>query len=128
MDPITIAIVGALAGSAGKKVFDESYDVLKLLLTRKFGNNSEVIWAVNGVEAKPDSLGRRQTLEEELLAVKAHEDPEILQAAQLLKEWIGLRPKGGKQIAIGNNIAQADRRGVATVTLNSGGSRGEDHA
>jgi len=121
MDPVTIAIVGALAGSAGKKVFDETYDALKGLLKRKFGNDSEVVRAVDGVETKPDSLGRRQTLEEELLAVKAHEDPEILQMAQLLQERTGLHSEGGRQVAIGNNIAQADRGGIAQVTIDRSG-------
>ena len=122
MDPVTIAIVGAIAGSAGKKVFDETYDALKSLLKRKFGSESEVIKAVDGMEATPNSPGRRLTLEEELTAVKAHEDPEILQAARLLQERIGLYSGGGQQTAIGNNIAQADRGGVAQIHI---GGRGE---
>jgi hypothetical protein len=83
MDPITTALIAGVAKLAEPAVKD-GYEGLKALLKRKFGEKSEVIAAVESVEQKPESAGRRETLAEEVLAVKAPEDPEIVAAAQAL--------------------------------------------
>src|SRR5205807_4205372 len=97
MDPITTAIVSALsAGAIGgitdtaKTAITESYNKLKGLLTKKFGASSDVIQAVEKLEAKPESQGRKELLQEEIATVKAEQDRELLVLAehihQLLKE------------------------------------------
>ena len=89
MDPITTAIVAALAaGAAGgltetsKTAITDAYHQLKELLSKKFGAKSEVVQAIDQLEAKPESAGRKETLQEEIIAVKAERDHEVLTAAQ----------------------------------------------
>ena len=76
--------------------------------------------AVEGVEAKPDSAGRKATLEEEVASAKADQDAELLKAAQALLEKLNAQP-GGAQIiqqATGSYIAQASGGSTATVNVN----------
>jgi hypothetical protein len=102
MDPITTAIVaaasaGAISGltEASKTAVTEAYRKLKALLTKKFGGESDVVHAVNEVEAKPDSAGRKATLQEEVAAVKADQDQEVLHTAQALLQLFQASPEGG---------------------------------
>ncbi len=128
MDPITAAIVaavsaGAISGltEASKTAIADAYNKLKALLTKKFGGESDVVHAVNEVEAKPDSAGRKATLQEEVTTAKADQDQEVLQVAQALLQLLQATPEGGQhvQIATGNYIAQADRGSTATVNTGS---------
>ena len=127
MDPITTAIVAALAAGVasgatevGKKVVVDAYDTLKTAIKNKFGGDSDLVDAVDKLEKKPDSGGRKEVLQEEVAAAKADQDPEILKAAQDLIDQIKDQPGGEQhiQIAIGSYIAQADRGGTATVSVN----------
>ncbi len=86
MDPVTMAIVGALsagvvdsAGQVGEHVLADAYTGLKAVLIRKFGTQSEVAKAVEGVETRPESVSRQGTLGEEIAAIKADQDPEVRQ-------------------------------------------------
>jgi hypothetical protein len=130
MDPVTIAILAAITAGAAKgtveaaadaaaKPIVSGYAALKALLRRKFGSSSEVIEAVDKLEKAPGSTGRRQTLGEQLAAVKAADDPELLSAAQALLDQIKAQPGGERhlQMAQGIGIAQADRGGTATVNV-----------
>lgn len=87
---------------------------------RKFGGDSELAKAVEGVEAKPESQGRAQTLAEEMKAAGAERDAEIVQAAEALLGLMRQMPGGEKHVmtAIGNFIAVADGGGTATVSVN----------
>jgi disulfide oxidoreductase YuzD len=85
MDPVTTAIIAAIAAGAGAgangvaaKSIVDGYQALKALIKRKFGESSEVVKAVDGLENKPDSAGRKQTVSEELTAVKAADDIDVL--------------------------------------------------
>jgi hypothetical protein len=89
MDPITTAIItalstGAIAGltDTAKAAITESYNKLKGLLTSKHGADSEVVQAIDKLEAKPESQGRKEALAEEIDAVRAEQDKEILAAAK----------------------------------------------
>ncbi len=92
MEPITTAIVAAVAAGAaagatkvGENVFVDAYTGIKTLITKKFGKKGEdVADAIAGVEKRPDSEGRKATLQEELVRVGADQDTEVLQAAKLL--------------------------------------------
>ncbi len=126
MDPITTAIVAALSAGAisgltetSKTAITDAYARLKTLLTKKFGGESDVVHAVNEVEAKPDSAGRKATLQEEIAAVKADQDQEVLHAAQALLQLLQASPEGGQhvQTATGSYIAQADRGSSASVNI-----------
>lgn len=86
MDPttvITTAIASALS-KLGESVVKEAYDKLKATIIRKYGVNSELGNAVESLERKPRSDGRKQTLKEEIAAAKADRDPQIVELAQSL--------------------------------------------
>lgn len=127
MDPVTTAIVAALATGVasgmtkfGESVIVDAYEALKTALKQKFGVDSNLAEAVNNLENKPDSAGRKETLREEVISAKADQDPDVLKAAQALLDQLKAQPDGEQHIqtAIGNYIAQADRGGVATVSVN----------
>lgn len=127
MDPITTAIVAALSAGAlsgltetGKQVIADAYGALKILLKKKFGGQSEVVKSVENLEAKPESSNRQGVLQEEVQAVHADQDPDLLQAAQSLLEQIKAQPGGEQHIqnAIGSYIAQASDHSTATVNVN----------
>lgn len=67
-----------------KMAVADAYRTFKSLITRKFGASSEVVQAIDHLEAKPDSAGRQETLEEELIAINAEQDHEVLAAARHL--------------------------------------------
>jgi hypothetical protein len=129
MDPITMAIVAALAAlgtgvvsgvtEVGKQAIVDGYGLLKGLLKRKFGDESEVVKSVERLETKPDSTGRQGMLQEELEAVKAAQDADIMQAAQALLKQIDAQPGGGQiiQHVVGNYNAVSGS-GNATVNVN----------
>ena len=111
MDPITTAIIAAIASGVskvGEQAVVDAYTQLKDLLKKKFGTKSEVVKAVKGVEDKPDSSARKEVLKEEVAAVKADRDPEMLQAAQMLLKVIKAKPGGDQSIqtAIGDQNIQ----------------------
>src|SRR5215472_1294897 len=95
MDPITTAIIAALSAGAisgltetSKTAIADAYARLKTLLSKKFGGESEVVHAVDAVEAKPESAGRKATLQEEVAAAKVDQDQEVLHAAQTLLQLL----------------------------------------
>lgn len=123
MDPITTAIIAAVAAGVtkvGPQAIADAYTALKDLLKSKFGVHSDVFKSVDDLEAKPDSAGRKATLQEEVAAAKADQDPDIRKAAQELLDKISAQPGGGQHIqqAIGSYIAQADRNSTASVNVN----------
>ena len=122
MDPVTTAILSALAAGASKELVADGYRALKDLLRRKFGGGSDVITAVEKLEKKPDSDGRKETLKEEIAAARADQDPDVLRAAQALIEKIGALPDGGqviKQTVTGNQNVFSSSGNVA-VTFGAG--------
>ena len=128
MDPITAAIVAALSAGvlgglteASKTAISDAYGKLKVLLTKKFGGESEVIHAVNEVEAKPDSTGRKVMLQEEIAAVKADQDQEIIRLAQALLTLVTTQQGGQEYVqkAIGDYNIQVQGSGN-TIQQNKG--------
>jgi hypothetical protein len=127
MDPITTAMVAAISAGAiggltevGKTTLTDAYAKLKALLVKKFGKASEVVQAVEQVEAKPASDARKALLAEEVTAVKADQDNDILALAQILQQVLEGSPTGNTghtQTATGNYIAQADRGSHASVHI-----------
>jgi hypothetical protein len=127
MDPVTTAIIAALTAGATtggtelvKKGVSDGYDRIKSLLKEKFGHNSEVVKKVTDLETKPDSEGRRATLQEEIAAAKADQDSDLVKAAQAILEELKAQPRGAQfiQTATGSNIAQAAGGSTSTVKVN----------
>ena len=104
MDPITTAILAALAKLAEPAIKD-AYDGLKALIVKKFGPQHEVVQAVENLEKRPDSAGRRETLQEEIAASKATHDADIAAAARSVRDSMTKQPGGQEivqQIVTGN--------------------------
>ena len=125
MDPVTTAILGALAagGLAGLndmvgKAVGDAYAGLKSLIGRRAGHE-DVSKAFAEVEAKPASAGRRATLEEEITAAGLDRDEEVLAAARDLIERLGGAAAAGQvvQQAYGTGIAQAAHGSSASVSM-----------
>jgi hypothetical protein len=127
-DIVANAIVAALSAGAvagatdtAKSAIADAYEGLKSLIKKKFGHDSDVAEAIDKLEAKPDSDGKKQVLAEELNTVNSTSDPELISAAQSLLALIKALPQGEKhiQVAQGTGIAQADRDSTATVTMHA---------
>jgi len=126
MDPITTAIVAALtagiAGAAssatevGKKVIVDAYDALKAALKKKFGDDGDLVEAVEALEKKPESTGRQTTVQEEVAAANVADDPELKQLAQALIEALQSTPEGKK--AVGKYVV--DARGAQVGVIGDG--------
>ncbi len=127
MDPITIAIVAALTAGAtsgltevAKTMITDAYRGLKNMINKKFGDKSAIITSLEGLEAKPQSVGRQQTLNEEIMDAHLAQDRDILQAAQSLLSLIKAEPAGEHHIqqVTGNYNAVVQGSGNATVHIN----------
>jgi hypothetical protein len=127
MDLVTTAILAAVTArvapeltEGSKKAIEEAYDGLKGLIREKCVGESELVEAVDKLEQRPESAGRRETLKEEVERANAEKDPEILAAAQALLEKIQAQPGGEQHIrrAIGSS-GRADwaRYASRTATL-----------
>jgi hypothetical protein len=118
MDPITTAIVATLTSGFGGEITDfekkskvEAYETLIAVLEKKYGIQSEIVNAVEDLEANPHSSGRKEVLKEEVASAKADQDPDIFQAAQVLLDQIRAQPDGDQLIqnTMGSTIVHADR-------------------
>lgn len=96
MDPIFVALLAAVAKLAEPAVRD-AYDGLKNLITKKLGARHAVPKAIQELEEKPESVGRQQTLKEEVAASQLDGDKEIVSAASALIEQLKKLP-GGQQV------------------------------
>ena len=110
MDPITTAIVGALANLSQDAIKD-AYGTLKAALKKKFGSESDLVDAVDKLEKKPDSEARKATVREEVEITKLNDDPKIIWLAQDLLDKIKEQPDG-RQI-----INQTQTNEVSSVTV-----------
>ena len=128
MDPLSAAIIAAVttglakgAGDVAQKLLVDGYQRLKALLARRFGNGSEIVQAVQGLEARPDSAARRDLVVEEVQRSGAGKDEELLTAARDLLARIQEDPERSTSVqqAIGSYIAQADRHSHAEVNVDT---------
>jgi len=112
MDPITTAIVAALSAGALRGLTDASqtaisdaYRRLKALLTKKFGTGSELVRAVNALEAQPQASGRQTVVQEEMVASGAARDEDLLAAAHSLRLLLSAQQAGLGKFSVQNNAA-----------------------
>lgn len=129
MDPITTAIIAALSAGAissltdtTKTVVTDGYNKLKGLLTKKFGASSEVVQAVEKLEAKPESQARKGMLVEEIAAAKAEQDEEILAAAKQVLTLVQPQQASMSKFTIQNNgpVHGQVMESHAPITMNFG--------
>jgi hypothetical protein len=103
MDPVTTAIAAAVLTDLSKDTVKGSYKVLKDALKKRFGAESDLADAVDKLEKKPISEGRKATVQEEVSLGKVNDDPELIKLAQdLLKE---LEAHPNAQVIINQNIS-----------------------
>lgn len=92
MDPLTLIVTAVATGAAvglkpvAAQAVKDAYAGLKQLIIDRYGARGDVAKAVENVEGKPKSEGRKTMLQEELDAAGAAEDEELLQAARKLLE------------------------------------------
>ena len=110
MDPITAAIIAALAAGAisgltetSKTAISDVYQAFKNLLAKKFGARSKVVQAVDYLEAEPASTARRGELQKEIVAVQAEQDSQVLAAAKHLLTLVQPQQAGLGKFTIQNN-------------------------
>ena len=119
MDTITTAIVAALA-ALSKDAIKDSYNALKSALKKKFGSESDLVDAVEKLEKKPNSEGRKGMVQEEVETAKANDDVEIVQLAQKLLAKIKEQPEG-QQIITQNisNVKYAATSGSGSASISN---------
>ena len=113
MEPITAAIVAALAsgiGSATNTAISDAYSALKTKLTDILSSDSDAVDALQSLEKKPDSSGRQNVLNEELLQANVEQSAEIKQLLKHLLENLS-QTESGKEALSKYNIS-ADKIGV----------------
>jgi hypothetical protein len=110
MDPITTAITVALSAGAisgltetSKTAITDGYTKLKELLAKKFGAKSDVMQAVAHLETKPESSGRKEQLQEEIVALRAEQDEELLVAARYILTIVQPQQAGLGKFTIQNS-------------------------
>jgi hypothetical protein len=118
MEPITTALVAAL-GKLAEPAVRDAYEGLKRLIAKKLGPRHPVVDAVDQLEKKPDSNGRRETLGEEITGSAATTDREILAAAQMLLEQV--KKHGGVTQNVQQNVTGHRNIFSGTGDINIGG-------
>src|SRR5262249_713862 len=93
MDPLTVIVTALVSGAAAglkptaERAVQDAYDGFKRLILDRYGKKGDVTQAVAQLERKPNSEGRKATLQEELAAAGADKDQEVIdRAVALLKE------------------------------------------
>ena len=131
MDPVTLIVTALATGAAaaakdvGGDAIKSAFNGLKNLIAQKFGSKPDVTEAVEKVAQKPESEGRKETLKEELQAVGADQDQELLAQVQAFLKL--LEEKGvstGVSQSIGTATATASGGGTAVGAIQVGGNAG----
>lgn len=102
MEPITAAIVAVLptlAADTVKSAVKDSYEGLKGVIRRKWGDTGPLSKAISALEENPRSKGQAAVLEEQMVAAKAAEDAEVLQALHQLIEQMKAHGIGDESVA-----------------------------
>jgi hypothetical protein len=113
MDPLASLVTALVAGAAAalqstvEQGVKDGYAALKGLIQRKYAQVS-----LDQLEANPSSKSRRGVVEEDLAAVKADQDAEVLQHAQALLEAIQ-RQAPEAAVAIGVDLQEIEGASLA---------------
>lgn len=128
MEILLTAILGALANLTDTAVRD-AYDGLKSLIRQKASGPGGLPGALEEIEKKPESEGRKAVLAEEIAAAQADRDAAILSAAQALLQAIEALPQGRESLQ-GIQVTQSihgDRNlvsGTGDININHDPRRG----
>ena len=117
MDPISTAIIAAIASGLTQGSIADAYKGIKHLILSRY-DNKDMKDAIKKLEQKPDSKARQMELQEQVESCHLAKDTQILESANQLLET--LQSSGHPkhiQIAKGNNIVQADHNSTVTITI-----------
>lgn len=118
MDPITQSIILGVAGNFATDAVKAAYKSLKNALTKKHGQDSDLVDAVNKLEKTPDRDDRKATVKAEVEIAKANDDAELVKLAQDLLNQIKEQPGGIPSINITvSNVKYAATSGNGSATM-----------
>ena len=118
MDPITTAIVAALAAGVTQGSVSDAYNGLKQLIKTKFNDKNDVIVAIDRLEQKPQSNARQMELQEQVEDNQLEKNSDIVELAKKLMDE--MKSSGDEKHimqAKGKFIAQADHGSTANVII-----------
>jgi len=120
MDPITTAIVAALAAGVTQGTVADAYNGVKQLIKTKFENKNDFIVAIDKLEQKPQSNARQMELQEQIEENNLDKHTDIVELAKKLIDELNKSSDNEKHImqAKGKFVAQADHGSTANVTIN----------
>ncbi|MEG4987658.1 hypothetical protein QUB08_18065 [Microcoleus sp. BR0-C5] len=125
MDPITSAIFLGVAGNLATDALTAAYTSLKKALTKKHGQDSDLVEAVNKLEKTPDRDDRKATVEAEVKIAKANDDAELVKLAKDLLNQ--LKDQSGGVPNITQNVSNV-KFAATSATGNSTISQINDNA
>ena len=112
MEPITTAIIAALAKLSEKAVSD-GYVALKALLMRKFGEQSDIAVAAEKLEQSPESDAWKAVLEEQAKKPEVSQDEDLRKVVDDLLERLGESGTGSVNTKVEVTVSdQATAQGV----------------
>lgn len=118
MDPITSAIVLGVAGNFATDAIAAAYKSLKDALTKKHGQDSDLVDAVNKLEKTPDRDDRKATVQAEVEFAKVNDDQELVKLAQDLLNQLKEQPGGMSAInQTVSNVKYAATSGTGNATV-----------
>jgi beta-phosphoglucomutase-like phosphatase (HAD superfamily) len=117
MDQITSAIVLGVAGNFATDAIAAAYKSLKNALTKKHGQDSDLVDAVNKLEKTPDRDDRKATVQAEVEIAKANDDAELVKLAQDLLNQLKEQPGGMSAINQTVNAKYAATSGTGNATV-----------
>ena len=98
MDAITTAVLAALPLLATDAV-KSSYEGLKAVIRRKWGENGAISKAIKAVEEDPASKAQAAVLQEKIAAAEATKESEVAQALHVLVGELKALNAGGDAIS-----------------------------
>lgn len=112
MDPITAAILAALAAGIAEGLGATAYNALKEAIQRKFGKDSKLSQAMAVVEQEPDFEPNQTALAGRVQQTNAAQDPELLDLAERLTEALRQTPAGQQAVSKYHIEVQGGQVGV----------------
>lgn len=128
MDPITSAIIAALAAGAtagltdtAKKLIADLYNSIKEKIQQKHGKDSKAVKAINDLENEPEFVPYQTGLQQRINELKIDQDSELVSlATNLLSAIQQTQNKTSLQTiqnVYGNGNAVAGSGGTATINI-----------
>lgn len=113
MDPISGAIIAAIAAGATEGLVSSAYQALTTALKKKGGKDSDLTEALEKLEQKPESKGWQEEVVNQVQLTNAPQDPELLILAEQLLTALEKTATG--QRALNKYNIQVDKGQVGVI-------------